>query len=165
MSVQKAIIERRSVRSFSTKQISDELIMQVLEAGRWAPSADNKQPWEFIVVKNPQIRKKLSNISFWGRFLAQAPVAIAVITNPMTSHTHIIDGTCATQNMMLTAFELGLGTCWIADLNNDETKQILNVPKDLYVITVTPLGFPDAVPSKSKRMELRDLIHRDHYDS
>ncbi len=165
MSVQKAIIGRRSVRSFSTKPISDELIMQVLEAGRWAPSADNKQPWEFIVVINPQIRKALSNLSFWGRFLAQAPVAIAVITNPQTSHTHIIGGTCATQNMMLAAWELGLGTCWIADLNNDETKQILNIPKDLYVITITPLGFPDDVPSKSKRMELRDLIHRDRYGS
>ncbi len=165
MSVQKAILERRSVRNFSTEPISDELIMQVLEAGRWASSADNKQPWEFIVVTNSQIRKALSNLSYWGRFLAQAPVAIAVITNPMTSHTHIIDGTCATQNMMLTAWELGLGTCWIADLNNNETKQILNVPKDLFVITVTPLGFPDSIPSNSRRMELQDLIHRDHYGS
>lgn len=163
MKVQDAIIERRSIRKYSPKPVSEDLIMQVLEAGRWAPSGDNSQPWEFIIVKDPNTRKRLSELSFWGRFLAQAPVAVAVITNPRSS-THIIDGACATQNMMLAAWELGLGTCWIADLNTNETKRILGIPKDFYVITVTPLGFPEKIPKRTERKELRNLIHREKYE-
>jgi len=163
MKVQNAIVERRSIRKYSTKQVSDDLIMQVLEAGRWAPSADNAQPWEFIVVKDLETRKRLSKLSFWGRFLAQAPVAIAIVTDPRKSSTHVIDGACATQNMMLAAWELGLGTCWIANLNTNETKRILGIPKELYVITVTPLGFPEEIPPRPNRRELRDLIHRERH--
>ena len=163
MKVQEAIIERRSIRKYSTKPVSDDLIMQVLEAGRWAPSSDNSQPWEFIVIKDQNTRNRLSELSFWGRFLAQAPVAIAIVTDPHNSSTHIIDGACATQNMMLAAWELGLGTCWIANLNTNETKRILGIPNELYVITVTPLGFPKESPPKSSRKTLRTLLHRESY--
>ncbi|MFQ5821659.1 MAG: nitroreductase family protein [Candidatus Heimdallarchaeota archaeon] len=163
MKVQEAIIERRSIRKYSTKPVSDDLIMQVLEAGRWAPSSDNSQPWEFIVIRDQNTRNRLSELSFWGRFLAQAPVAIAIVTDPHKSSTHIIDGACVTQNMMLAAWELGLGTCWIANLNTNETKRILGIPNELYVITVTPLGFPKKSPPKPSRKDIRTLIHRESY--
>ncbi|MFX0200712.1 MAG: nitroreductase family protein [Candidatus Hodarchaeota archaeon] len=163
MKIQEAIIKRRSIRKYNTKPVSEDLIMQVLEAGRWAPSSDNSQPWEFIVIKDQNTRNRLSELSFWGRFLALAPVAIAIVTDPHKSSTHIIDGACAAQNMMLAAWELGLGTCWIANLNTNETKRILGVPKELYVITITPLGFPEESPSKPYRKEIRDLIHREHF--
>jgi len=163
MTIEEIICERRSIRKYSKKPVSETLVMKVLEAGRWAPSSDNSQPWEFIIIENQVTRNQLSKLSFWGQFLAQAPVAIAIVADPRKSGTYIIDGACATQNMMLIAWELGLGTCWIADLNTDEVKRILGIPKELYIITVTPLGFPEQIPASPGRKDIRNLIHRERF--
>ena len=154
---------RRSIRSFQETPIPDNEIEMILEAGRWTPSASHRQPWEFIIIENQVTRNQLSKLSFWGQFLAQAPVAIAIVVDPRKSGTYIIDGACATQNMMLVAWELGLGTCWIADMNTNEAKRILGIPKELYIITVTPLGFPELIPVNPGRKDIRNLIHRERF--
>jgi len=94
---------RRSIRKYKTAPVSEEEINKILEAGRWAPSADNSQPWRFIVLRSQEVRKKLADTLTWGRFLSQAPMGIAVVVNPRASNHPVEDGAAATQNMLLEA--------------------------------------------------------------
>ncbi|RLG60240.1 nitroreductase family protein, partial [Candidatus Geothermarchaeota archaeon] len=114
MNVLDAIRGRRSIRRYFGRDIPHEALIKVLDAARWAPSAKNSQPWEFIVIKDNEIKKKISELAPFGSFIKKAPVAIAVVTDPSLSpNFHQVDGACAVQNLMLAAHSLGLGTCWI----------------------------------------------------
>ncbi|MHA1834014.1 MAG: nitroreductase family protein [Candidatus Baldrarchaeia archaeon] len=91
MSIIKVIREKRSVREFLEKDVPDELIMKVLDAARWAPSSKNTQPWEFIIIRDQKTKKKLAKLAKFGWFIADAPVVIAIVTDPRKSYAHIID--------------------------------------------------------------------------
>ena len=108
MDVLTAIKERRSIRRYEPKPVSRDQLEQVLEAGRWAPSASNRQPWKFIVVTDETVKKRLAQVATYGSFLAQAPAAIAVVIDPQGSTHPVEDGAAATQNMLLAAHALGL---------------------------------------------------------
>jgi len=115
MDVFKAIRGRRSIRSYLDKPVEFEKIIKCLEAARWAPSAVNSQPWEFIVITDKNTREKLAEIHRSGRFLRESPVAICVLTNPRKSPNYYHgDAAVATQNLLLAAYAQGLGTCWIS---------------------------------------------------
>jgi len=163
MSIIKVIRERRSVREFLEKDVPDELIMKVLDAARWAPSSKNTQPWEFIIIRNQETKKKLAKLAKFGWFTADAPVVIAIVTDPRKSYAHIIDGSCAVQNLMLAAWELGLGTCWIGTMDRDKAKELLNIPKELYLLTVIPLGYPKRIPNPPSRKPLKELTYHEKY--
>ena len=163
MSIIKVIRERRSVREFLEKDVPDELIMDVLEAARWAPSSKNSQPWEFIIIRDQETKKKLAKLAKFGWFIADAPVVIAVVTDPRKSYAHIIDGSCAVQNLMLAAWELGLGTCWIGTMDRDKAKELLNIPKELHLLTVIPLGYPKRIPNPPSRKPLKELTYHEKY--
>ncbi|MEM2929107.1 MAG: nitroreductase family protein [Nitrososphaerota archaeon] len=162
MDVLEAIYSRRSIRSFKKKQVEEEKIIKILEAAIWAPSSHNSQPWEFIIIKNQETLKKIANETKWGNFIADAPLAIAIITDPEKSRWHEIDGALATQNIQLTAWALGLGTCWIGTMNREKVKQILNIPKEKNLLTVLPIGYPASI-GKSNRKPLKDFIHYEKY--
>ncbi|GAG84245.1 unnamed protein product, partial [marine sediment metagenome] len=93
--------------------IADKDLEMILEAGRWTPSASNKQPWEFIIIKNKEFLKKISESAIYSKFMKRAPVAIAIVgkikENP---NWYIQDTTLVSMNMMLMAWSLGIGTCW-----------------------------------------------------
>ena len=161
MDVFKVIFERRSVRHYLPKPVEEEKILKILEACRWAPSARNLQPWELIVIKDKELLKELAKTAPYGRFIAEAPVAIAVITDP-SSKWHIVDGSLLTQNLMLAAWALGLGTCWIGSMDREKAKSILSIPKEKHLLTIIPIGYPAKV-KESHRKPLREFVYLNRY--
>jgi len=160
-----AITNRRSVRRYMEEKVSDDLVERILEAGRWAPSADNSQPWDFIVLKDKEVRQRVAEATTWGEFLADAPIGIAVVVDPRSSTHSVEDGAAATENMLLAAYALGLGGCWIGSYNSsyeEAVKDILGIPKDKRLLSIISIGYPDEHP-KSTRKELREIAFTDRY--
>lgn len=160
MDVLEAIRDRRSIRRYHRKDVPDEKLMQVLEAGRWSPSAHNSQPRKFIVVKNEKVRRELAQIATYGSFLAEAPVAIAVVIDPSSSNHPVEDGAAATQNMLLAAHAIGLGSCWIGAYGSgyeDRAMRILGVPGDKRLLSLISLGYA-ADSGGTTRIELSKLV-------
>ena len=160
MEVLEAIRDRRSIRRYRRKDVPDERLMQVLEAGRWAPSAHNCQCRKFIVIKDEKTRKELARIATYGSFLAEAPVAIAVVIDPSLSNHPVEDGAAATQNMLLAAHALGLGSCWIGSYGSgyeDTAKRILGIPDDKRLLSLISLGYA-ADSGGTTRIELSKLV-------
>ncbi len=136
------IKNRRSIRSFQDKQVPDNEVQMILEAGRWAPSASNKQPWEFYVIRDKEILKEISKSAIYGRHIKRAPFAIAIIGKKTTSPNYYIqDTTLASMTMMLMAWSLKIGTCWTGALNRKKIKLLLSLDENDYLLTVLPMGY------------------------
>ena len=134
--------QRRSIRRYQTKMIPDTEIEMILEAGRYSPSASNRQPWEFIVIKNKAFIEKLADIAIYGSFVRTAPVVIAVVGKIKKSPKwYVQDTTLASMNMMLMAWVLSIGTCWIGAMDREKAKEILELDKDDFLLTLLPLGY------------------------
>lgn len=165
MDVLEAIKTRRSIRKYEKRPVPEELLEKILEAGRWAPSASNAQPWNFIVLRDEGVRREVARVSTYGKFLAEAPLGIAVVVDPQASTHPVEDGAIATQNMLLAAHALGLGTCWIGSYESDyeeKAKKILGIPENKRLLSLISVGFP-AEPRKSAREELREIVFIDRY--
>lgn len=151
-----AIKGRRSVRKYTKKPVPEDLIMKILDAGRWAPSAGNRQPWSFIVLKDAEVKRRVAEATTYGKFLADAPVGIAVVIDPQVSHRSggVEDGASATQNMLLAAHALGLGACWIGSYNSvyeERVKELLNIPKEKRLLSIISIGFSAESPEKPEK--------------
>jgi nitroreductase len=165
MDILEVIKTRRSIRKYTPDSISEQEINKILEAGRWAPSASNTQPWKFIVLRSQEARKMLADTLIWGRFLSQAALGIAVTVNPTASTHPVEDGAAATQNILLEAHSLGLGTCWIGTYGSSHeasAKKVLNIPEDERLLSVIAIGHP-AETSQKARKELSELTFTDEY--
>lgn len=154
MDIFEAIKNRRSIRRFLNKPVADELILQVIDAGTWAPSAHNKQPWAFVVVKQKETLTEIAERSKYAKFLPQAAAAIVVCANfsykrnlleeKGVEYFSVQDTAAAVQNMLLAAHGLGLGTCWIGDVNEPQLRDMLNIPVDFAPVCIMALGWPEA---------------------
>ncbi len=152
MEVFEAIQRRHSVRSYLPDKVSNEKIVKILEAGRFAPSAGNIQPWHFIIVTDRQKRNKLSKGRF-AKFLKESPVVLVGCGDKKASpNWYAVDTTIAMQNMVLTATSEGLGTCWIGSFNERQVKKLLNIPERFRVIALLALGY------RRETMELTSKI-------
>jgi len=171
--VLKAIRDRRSIIRFETSPIDEEKIQDILDAGRWAPSWLNKQPWKFIAVKDQKTKTRISEFvpTIFNLCVKEAPVCIAVCVNPKEDPFHYIeDGAAATQNMALAAHSLGLGSCWIGvfdlkgDRNSSEVKirKILQVPKPFRLLSLLPIGMLKLVPEK-ERKQLSEFVYNERF--
>ncbi|MCK4687647.1 MAG: nitroreductase family protein [Candidatus Lokiarchaeota archaeon] len=156
------IKNRRTIRNFQEKSISEKEIGMILEAGRWAPSASNRQPWEFIVIKNKEILKVISKLARYGKFIEQSPVAIAIVgKKKVSSKWYLQDTSLVSMNMILMAWSLNIGTCWIGNLNREKAKEILKVSKDDFLLTILPFGYiKGEIPQPTNRKDL-DKIKRE----
>lgn len=164
MNVLKAIRTKREVRNYLHKEVPLENILKILEAGRLAQSSKNTQPWHFIVIRNKEKLKKISETTPTGKHIANASFAIALFME--NAKLPEIDGTRAMQNMMLAAWELGIGSCWVANFNEKEVKKILKVPESLKLITVVPFGYPADKPKGKKiRKSLEEITHWEYFGS
>lgn len=154
MDVIKAIRERRSIRQYKSDEVSEENIDIILQAGRWAPSAANKQPWHFIIVRDPGVRKQLADIHPYGRFMKESPVVIVVLGDQKKNpRYYLADPHNAAQNMLLAAYYLGLSTCWIGARDPDieaAFRKILGIPDELSVICAISVGYSDQKPTSSR---------------
>ncbi len=160
---------RRSVRSFKKDPIPKDVIETLLEAGRWAPSAGNIQPWEFFVVGNPELKEKLGRAALGQMFLAQAPVVIVVCAVPLQSalrYRHrgeklycIQDTAAAVQNILLAATALGLASCWVGAFDEEAVRRVLGLEPSLLPVALLPIGHGEKTPAPPPRRPLKDIVH------
>ena len=154
---------RRSVRKFTSEAVSDELTEKILEAGRWAPSGLNNQPWRFAVIRDAGLRQAISELTHYSKVVMAAQVLIAVFLDTEKSYHREKDiqavGACL-QNMLLEAHSLGLGTVWLGEIirSNEQIKAILGLARELELMAVVALGHPDEKPKSVKRKPLSDLV-------
>lgn len=153
---------RRSIRAFQDKKIPEDEIQMILEAGRWAPSASNRQPWRFILIKSRDILKNLARVTGYGWFIGEASFAIAIVGKPRTSHNwYIVDTSLVSMNMMLMAWSLGIGTCWIGSMNREKAKKILGINANEYLLTVLPFGYIlGNIPGPTGRKSLDKIVQQ-----
>jgi nitroreductase len=169
-----AIRKRRTVLRFESTEVAKDKIEAILEAGRWAPSWLNKQPWNFIVIKNLKTKEQLSGVvpTTFVQGLREAPVCIAVTVDTEEDPYHFVEaGAIASQNMVLAAYSLGLQTSWIGifDVKNQKNsaetkvKEILETPKNHRVITLLPIGHAKYDIPKKDRKELSLLVYEERF--
>ena len=155
------IYNRRSVRRYERRPVPDDVLRSVLEAGRQAPSARNLQPYCFIVVRDPELKKKLI-FSEWNKFIEEAPIVI-VGCGDSRAKWAVVDVAIALQNMVIAAEALGLGTCWIGHFIEDEVKRILRIPDYMRVVAMITLGYPAERPGPRPKKSLEELVRYDTY--
>lgn len=162
------ILTRRSVREFTDRQISKEEINTILNAGRWAPSGLNNQPWRFIVVRDPETIHLLSECTHYSGIVAGAPLLIAAFLDNEHSYSRTKDIQAigaSIQNMLLACCELGLGAVWLGEIlnQNEKVNSILDCPPKLELMAALAIGEP--VPGKrtSTRKSLSELVFEEKY--
>jgi len=164
MEVREAIEKRRSVRAYEDRPIPEEKLKRVLEAARLAPSASNRQPWKFVVVRDVESRKKLGRAAGDQSFVGEAPVVIAAValrTDHIMScgvHSYPVDLAIAVDHMTLAAVEEGLGSCWIGAFSQEEVKRILNIPKQYMVVILLPMGYSTEAGGLKSRKPLERIV-------
>ncbi len=173
------IKKRRSVRSYKPDQVPENMVQQVMEAARWAPSWANTQCWEFILVRDSSIKKKLAATlpppNPAKSAITQAPIIIAAcalleksgyIRGKITTDKgdwFMFDLGLSTQNLALTAHSLGLGTVHVGLFDAPKAAEILGLPDGMAVVELIPLGFPAELPEETPRKDLKEMIHYDKY--
>jgi nitroreductase len=155
---------RRTTRAFLLRDVPEQTIRKVLEAGRLSPSARNMQPWHFIVIQDKNVLKQLGPLCSSGRFIEQASCAVAVVTDP-TNRWHEIDGARAVQSMELAGWNEGVGTCWIGSLERDRIKELLGIPQSLHLLTILPFGYPvePNAPRRKTKKRRDEVCHWERF--
>lgn len=171
------IVNRRSVRSYSEKQIDNGVINKLLEAARLSPSGSNTQPWHFIVVKSAHLKEEIVKVDHNQKWMLQAPAFIVCVADirsriqndqpiilnedsPFEELKQIIrDTSIAAEHIVLTAENLGLSTCWTAWFRQNAIRPILNIPSDKYVVCVITVGYSSDKPAPRPRKSIEKLVH------
>jgi nitroreductase len=165
MSLIDLILTRRSIRRYETKDLPEEVLQQILEAGRQAPSAANRQPIRFVIVKDHDILKNLCD-NVINRFVKYAPAAMvgcADIKSLLTGKWAVVDATIAMQNMVIAAWTLGVGSCWIGACNEEKVKELLEIPDKWKVVALLTFGYPAEQPKPRKKKPLEELFSFDGF--
>ena len=157
MDVSKAIQSRRSIRAYDSREVEEDKLARVLDSGRLSPSASNRQERRFVVIRDAKTRKLLSEAARNQKFVAEAPVVIAACSVESEyimacgQFAYSIDTAIAVDHMTLAAVEEGLGTCWIGAFDEKKVKEILDIPEDVRVVALLPLGYPSTLPRPTPR--------------
>ena len=159
---------RKSVRSFTDKDITREDLMTLIEAAQAAPSAGNCQPWHFFVVKDQATKERLTNESCYQAFIATAPAVIVICADiPRTTPRYgdrgrdlycLQDTAAAIQNILLCAKDMGMGTCWVGAFDESKAAEILNLAPEMRPIAVIPVGYPANDTPYVKRRPIEDIV-------
>ncbi|MGA2774977.1 MAG: nitroreductase family protein [Candidatus Omnitrophota bacterium] len=162
MDALEAIKIRRSVRQFQNKPIPRDILETLVDAGRYAATARNVQPWEFLVITERETLKKIASLAENGRFIADTASCIAVYSND--TKYYLEDGCAATENILICAASLGIGSCWVAGDKKPycpEVSYLLGVPIGYKLISLIALGYPtdkNALNVAEKR-SLKESLH------
>jgi nitroreductase len=172
---------RRSIRKYTDRSVEDEKLIELINSARLAPSGSNTQPWHFIVVKSDLVREKLAKVSHNQEWMLTAPVFIVCVadirsrikegveiflneSSPEPEVKQIIrDTSIAIEHLVLSAENLGLGTCWVAWFTQEDIRPILNIASDKYVVSIITLGYPNESPKPRPRKKLEDIIHYENW--
>ena len=154
---------RRSVRVFRSAPISDDIIEDLIDCARMAPTGRGQEPWEFVVVREPDVRARIAELADFGGFIAQCPVCIGVLCRDTTYYVE--DGSAATTSILLAGWAHGVGSCWVAGDKKpyaDKIRQLLGAPDGYKLVSLVALGYPAETPSKQKRA-VEDMLHWDRF--
>ncbi|MBC7220276.1 nitroreductase [Candidatus Bipolaricaulota bacterium] len=161
--VLQAIRARRSVRAFRSQPVEPEKVEALLDAGRWAPSGKNTQPWRFVVVESAAKRAELAKLVPQRDMVATAPVTLAVLLDRQAGYDELKDaqaiGACA-QNILLAAQALGLGGCWIGRARDRAVEALLGAREGEELMMLIPIGYPAEEPPPRERRPLAELVRR-----
>ena len=189
MELFEAIKNRRSIRQYKSDPLDDKTVNKVLEAAHWAPSWGNSQCWRFIVVRDPKIKADIAGTltrvqvdTEWvenaaSQSIKYAPVLIVLCAEkgkagcqpdgaPATDkgeYWYLFDAALAMENLVLAAYDAGLGTVIVGDFNAVKAAKILSVPEGFTVITMTPLGVPENKGQISPRKKLSEVYYTDKF--
>jgi nitroreductase len=164
MEALEALCTRRSVRRFRSDSVERSQIEKIVDAGRLAATANNLQPWEFVVVLDEATRKKIAGITDYGKFISQSPACI--VTFCKETKYYLEDGSAATQNMLVAARALGLGSCWVAGDKKayaEEIRILLGFPEGYKLISLVAIGHPADSPSGFGKRALKEVLHWEKY--
>ena len=164
---------RRSIRAYTDAEVSEKTVEKLIDAARLAPSAGDIQPWEFIVIRRPEIKRGLAAAALNQTFIEEAPVVIVVCADENRSRRGyggrgaslycIQDTAAATENLLLAACALGLGACWIGAFYEEEVGTIMNLPKGVRPIAIVPIGYPAERPASRYKRPLEEIIHHETF--
>ena len=171
---QELVRSRRSIRRYLDKPVEKEKVLTCIEAARLAPSADNVQPWRFLIIDDPELKARFakevfSGIYFVSRFAGQAPVLIMIlarldiIANRIGKQIqdisfYLIDIGIAGEHIVLQAEELGLGTCWIAWFNPRKARKFFKIPRKYKIVSLMAMGYYEKRPPKEKKRKKLEEI-------
>lgn len=162
MDVKEAIAARRSVRKYERRSIPADVLGQLLESARLAPSSNNKQRWHIVVVEDQEMKERLVPVCGNQKFVGGCSAFLVGVLEPEASYS-IVDVTIALDHLSLRAVELGLGTCWIGDFEPERVKGVLGIPGDREVPVCMTLGYPSDIPAARSRKKPADLFRRDRW--
>lgn len=165
----KAILNRKSIRKYKNIKVSDEIVEELLKAGMAAPSAGNEQPWEFIVLRDKNIMKKITEIHPYSKMLLNTDVAIVVCgdeAKEVFKGFWVQDCSAATENILLAAEDKGLGAVWLGVYPLEDRirglKDTLNLPASVIPLSIIPVGYPDEQKKATYRFN-KERIHFDRW--
>ncbi len=169
MDVLEAIKERRSIRAFTDGKVSEKDVERLIDAARWAPSAGNTQPLELVVIKDKEMKRKLSEAALNQTFIQKAPVVIVVCADLNRSSRgygsrgerlySLQDTAAATENILLAAQELGLATCWVGAFRDKEVAKAVKAPKNMKPVAIVPVGHPAERPLAPPKRSVNEIVH------
>lgn len=163
MDLLEGIYSRRSVRQYTSQPVDRALLLEIIEAGTWAPSGLNNQPWRFVIIQEPVWRYNLAQLTQYNRIIETASACIAVFVDRNAMYNNIKDhqamGACL-QNMLLAAHALGLGAVWLGEIlkNSSNVRALLELSDDLELMAVIAVGYPDVQNQVSNRKELAEVL-------
>lgn len=174
MEILQAIKARRSIRRYTTEEVSEEVLRQLMEAASFAPSAGNGQPWEFCITRDPVKKKKLAAGRRYAAFLPEAGAVIAVcaklsrprqpVSEKGLSYFEFQDTAAAIQNLLLAAYALGLGTCWVGDFDESTIREVFQIPAECLPVAVIAVGYPASVPAAAPvRRPVSEIMHLERF--
>jgi|SRR5690554_6696868 len=156
---------RRSIRKFAGREIPEADLREIVDCARQAATARNEQPWEFVIVRTPALRQEIGRLADHGRFITEAPACLAVFCRE--TKYYLEDGAAATENALLAAHALGLGSCWVAGDKKEYAeaiRQLLGVPDGHKLVSLIAIGYPTeskvAGPSKRK---IEEVLHWEEF--
>ena len=169
MAMLEEILKRRSIKEFNPKPIEKDKLERVLEAGRLAPSAKNRQEWRFVVIQKEQLREKVKEAAFGDEKVGQAPAIIALCTTnvdyimPNGQLSYPIDLAFAAAFMVLQAVAEGLGTSVLSTYDEQMVRDLITVPYSMRVVLLVLIGYPEKIPEETSRKNLRRISAFDHW--
>ena len=173
MQIPEAILNRKSVRAFAPKGLTDEEVNTMIQSAIRAPSAGNMQPWAFVAVRDKDVKEQLVEASYGQAFIATAPVVIVVCAEPSRNYQRygergrtlycLQDTAAAVMNIMLTATHNGLGSCWIGAFDEEMASQALGLPKGVRPVAMIPVGYPGQDPSPRPKRPISEVLHMDRW--
>ena len=173
MDVIEALRTRRSTKIFSTRAVSPQTLLELVDIARFSPSGANKNPWRFIIITRRSTLDRLSGTQPHCHWLATAPAGIALMVDSNYTRYWLEDCCVAAYSIWLAAIGKGLGVAWAAVYQSDDAgeserrqkfvREALSVPEGLCIPMVLAIGYPQTAPPERKMPTLEELVHRESY--